>query len=284
MYVSPKNGRKSPCHISWRPQLSCQMSKEEFKDAARCLPCLRQTILRHVNIGYKIHILWSTSTIVTISQVCVVAYVFFWHDFGFGIRETSGTTDVGPFADDSDLGYHWHMIPSKNGEEIDPCLADSFSGYVFFVMFYLEGFSMIFRRDFTTEPPRVLLPRPRRAQLALSAHRNAKPAPRRQEGEGFGTVDGKSGTMFQWTMIGQWLDNISQRLENISQRLETVKRIRHSKIIYGNWWGSNSRNIYTFLILSKHIHSEHRHTFYIFWQSEIESNNEDETNQTRRML
>ena len=44
------------------------------------------------------------------------------------------------------------------------------------------------------------------------------------------------------------------------------------------------RNIYTFLILSKHIHSEHRHTFYIFWQSEIESNNEDETNQTRRML
>ena len=132
MYVSLKNGRNSPSHISWRPQLSCQMSKEEFKDAARCLPCLRQTILRHVNIGYKIHILWSTSTIVTISQVCVVAYVFFWHDFGFGIRETSGTTDVGPFADDSDLGYHWHMIPSKNGEEIDPCLADSFSGYVFF--------------------------------------------------------------------------------------------------------------------------------------------------------
>ena len=44
------------------------------------------------------------------------------------------------------------------------------------------------------------------------------------------------------------------------------------------------RNIYTFLILSKHIHSEHRYTFYIFWQSEIESNNEDETNQTRRML
>lgn len=207
-----------PSHISWRPQSSSQMSKEEFKDAARCLPCLRQTILRHVNIGYKIHILWSTSTIVTISQVCVVAYVFFWHDFGFGIRETSGTTDVGPFADDSDLGYHWHMIPSKNGEEIDPSMLGWFFFWVyFFVMFYLEGFSMIFRRDFTTEPPRVLLPRPRRAQLALSAHRNAKPAPRRQEGEGFGTVDGKSGTMlmFQWTMIGKYLSKIGKYLSKI---------------------------------------------------------------------
>ena len=74
---------------------------------------------------------------------------------------------------------------------------------------------MIFRRDFTTEPPRVLLPRPRRAQLALSAHRNAKPAPRRQEGEGFGTVDGKSGTMFQWTMIGQYLSKIGKYLSKI---------------------------------------------------------------------
>lgn len=134
-----------PSHISWRPQSSSQMSKEEFKDAARCLPCLRQTILRHVNIGYKIHILWSTSTIVTISQVCVVAYVFFWHDFGFGIRETSGTTDVGPFADDSDLGYHWHMIPSKMGKKLTHrCLADSFSGYIFLWCSILKDFQWFF--------------------------------------------------------------------------------------------------------------------------------------------
>lgn len=156
--------------------------------------------------------------------------------------------------------------------------------------------------------PLWVLLRPRRAQLALSAHRNAKPAPPRRAARR-GKALGRMASLEQ-CFNGQWLEHISQRLEHfshrlehISHRLETVKRIRHSKIIYGNWWGSNSwnsyiyiciytlfskfhtvRNIYTFQILSKHIHSEHRYICYIFWQSEIESKNEDETNQTRRML
>ena len=173
------------------------------------------------------------------------------------------------------------------------CLADSFSGYVFLWCSILKDFQqglvnvpfweywtspysshlvdhipngwVMFNGDMTNDPCSMILsqrchngaptdefsvPRPRRAQLALSAHRNAK---RERRAARKGKALGQWMASLEQCFYGQWLEHISQRLEHISQRLETVKRIRHSKIIYGNWWGSNSWNSYIYIYVYIYI-------------------------------
>lgn len=60
-------------------------------------------------------------------------------------------------------------------------------------------------------------------------------APRRQEGEGFGT-DGKSGTMFQWTMIGTYLSKIGTFLSQIGTYLSQIGNCEKDQTLKDHLW------------------------------------------------
>ena len=206
--------------------------------------------LSHISFGCCLKHVWGrqfcdTWTYHTRYHVFLVMYVIFWHEFGFGpIRETSGTTDVVPFL--RKMIQIWGITAGTwslqkmvldGWNKLSHCILRCFAhflGYVLFLAMFHRLFSRIFNSFcsryftyFTTEPqssPRVFTSAP--LSSTGPERTPSRNAPRRQE-RGRWTVDGTSGTVFQWTMIGiDWI--------GLRQNLEENRRF-HAKI-HGFWY------------------------------------------------